>query len=74
MHYYKHTHRLSYLLLSNVCFLALVSEGLGGEVSCFAIGRGWLSALELQVCHWLPHKGTEVSSGDSSFDWPSPEQ
>lgn len=43
----------AYLLLWNVCFLVLVSEGLGGEVSRFAIGWDSLSVLNLLFCDWL---------------------
>lgn len=49
-----HSHQwLAYLLLLNVCFLVLVSEELGGEVSWFAIGWDSLSALNLLFCDWL---------------------
>lgn len=57
-------------LLSNVCSLARVSEEPGGEASWFSIGWDRPSeAVSLTAC-----KGTEVTGGFSSFDWPSPEQ
>lgn len=60
--------QLSYLLLLHVCFLALVSEGLGGEVSWFAIGWNWLCA-ESAALSLVFHKGTQVTVVDYGLFW-----
>lgn len=67
-----------YLLLLNVCFLTLVSKGLGGELSHFAIGREWLYVAGPAFLLLAILEGAEVSRGVSPVCscsyWPAPER